>query len=88
MQLMQIREILRGKSSLGLIEAARSIEERNENSLKMMEAAQVKMMMVMMVMEDAQVMMVIVMETGQLCPCVRHTILYFIVYIIIYLRFL
>jgi len=36
-----IREILRGNSALGLREAAKTIEERNLNSLKLMEATQV-----------------------------------------------
>ena len=38
---LKIREILRGKGVLGLSKAARSIEERNLNSVKLMEAAQV-----------------------------------------------
>ena len=41
LHLLKIREILRGKSVLGLSKAARSIEERNLNSVKLMEAAQV-----------------------------------------------
>ena len=40
---------MRGNSALGLREAAKSIEERNLNSLKLMEATQVMMVMLMLI---------------------------------------
>ena len=61
LRLLQIREILRGNSALGLKEAARSIQERNENSVKLMKAAQVVMVMVM---GAADVMVLFMMEAA------------------------
>ena len=65
MRLLQIREILRGNSVLGLKEAAQSIQERNENSVKLMEAAQVVMLFMM---EAGKMMMIILMDNCiQIC---------------------
>ena len=57
---------MEGNSALGLREAAKTIEERNLNSLKLMEATQVMIVMELMLMETGQMMVLPLMEGGQM----------------------